>query len=131
MTEPLCAYVVGMQWSDNRASIARVIATKPEEASAIAVVMSLRGEDASEGGLIGVLVHELPLNWLHMAVKAVESGRVAGDVVKLVQSELDDSNAQLVPVPALQVMPPTIRTDDEARRLREVYEMGYEPDGAA
>jgi hypothetical protein len=86
MTEPLHAYVVGMQWSDGGGSMVRIVGHRPEQACAMAAVVATRNDPKPEGDLIAVMVTELPLDWLRWAVRSIEEGKVEeAPVVKLVK----------------------------------------------
>jgi hypothetical protein len=84
MTEPLHAYVVGMQWSGGSGSLVRIIAHQPEQATAMAGVVAMRSDPRPEGDLVAVMVNEIPLDWLRWAVRSIEAGKVeSASIVQL------------------------------------------------
>jgi hypothetical protein len=86
----LHAYLVALQWSDGLGSTNAYLGVRPEEASAAAVVQSMRTAPPSdERQLTAVMVHELPIEWLRWAVASIERGAPASaSVVSLVQPRI-------------------------------------------
>jgi hypothetical protein len=99
MTQQLHAYVVSLSWSSGMMSLIPVMSGGgPEQASAVAVVEAMRQEPFPVGHLGGVIVREIPIEFLRTAVRMIETGSVEpAPVVRLVENHGSEAASGLDP----------------------------------
>lgn len=89
MNEPkLKAFAVTLSFADGGPLIINtLIAPDAHSATAMTAIVAMRGR-VIEQNLLGIAVVEMSAEWLRTALRAVETGKTAGDVVSLVSDNL-------------------------------------------
>ena len=70
----LRCYVVSLTWADGMGTLMPAVCRSTVEAGAMAVAMALREPNAPTSNLVGVMCHEIPLEWLRWAARSIEAG---------------------------------------------------------